>query len=482
MAKVIMIQGTMSGAGKSLITAGLCRLFSREGFKTAPFKSQNMALNSYVTFDGAEIGRAQAMQAEAAGIPARYEINPILLKPTGHTASQVIVNGKSIGDMSAADYFSYKKSLIPVVKNAFHRLSDEFDVIVVEGAGSPAEINLRENDIVNMGLAEILGTKVLLAGDIDRGGVFAQLIGTYTLFSEEERGRIAGFLINKFRGDKKLLDPGLVELEKRTGIPVAGVIPYMELDLEDEDSLTDRFSRRKKAAINISVIKLPYISNFTDMNTFEQFDDVSVNYVKSPDELSLADLIVIPGSKNTLYDLRWMKEQGFNTRIKESADTPVLGICGGFQILGNGITDNKDNEGKVFESGLGMLSVETFSLPEKKTVQSIGRIEGIKGFFSCLNGLEYEGYEIHQGVSGSGEIFCSKGNVLGSYIHGLFDKKEMSASLVNALRKRKGLQTKSYSVTDYREYKERQYDILADTLKENTDMKLVYDSMVISDV
>jgi adenosylcobyric acid synthase len=309
-----MIQGTMSNAGKSLLVAGLCRILRQDGWKVAPFKSQNMALNSYVTSDGLEMGRAQVMQAEAAGIEPSVLMNPILLKPTSDRKSQVIVNGEVAANMDARDYFEYKKQLVPAIMDAFGRLSAENDIIVIEGAGSPAEINLRENDIVNMGLAEMVDAPVLLVGDIDRGGVFAQLLGTLDLLSESERARVKGLVVNKFRGDVSLLEPGLRELEARGGVPVTGVVPYMKLRLDDEDSLTERFGKRgdsTAAAVTICVVRLPHISNFSDFSVFEQFEGrngasggVSLCYVDSASDLKKhsPDMIVLPGSKNTIGD------------------------------------------------------------------------------------------------------------------------------------------------------------------------------------
>lgn len=291
MAKVIMAQGTMSGAGKSLLVAGLCRIIKRDGYRVAPFKSQNMALNSFVTAEGLEMGRAQVMQAEAAGISPLVCMNPILLKPTNHTGSQVIVNGKVLGNMSAREYFSYKRKLIPDIIKAFRKLNEIADIIVIEGAGSPAEINLRENDIVNMGLAEIVDAPVLLVGDIDRGGVFAQLLGTLLLLTKEEKERVKGLIINKFRGDASLLDSGIEILEEKGGIPVTGIVPYMEIDLEDEDSLTERFDRKEKGKVDLAVIRYPRISNFTDFNVFEQIPEVSVRYVTSVGALGNPDLV-----------------------------------------------------------------------------------------------------------------------------------------------------------------------------------------------
>ena len=298
MAMRIMIQGTMSNAGKSLIAAGLCRIFRQDGYRVAPFKSQNMALNSFITKEGLEMGRAQVMQAEAAGMEPTVAMNPILLKPTNDIGSQVIVNGEVIGNMSARDYFAYKKKLVPDILAAYHRLEEQADIIVIEGAGSPAEINLKENDIVNMGLAELLNAPVLIAGDIDRGGVFAQLLGTQLLLEESERRRVKGFIINKFRGDVSILTPGIRMLEERGGVPVVGVVPYMQISLEDEDSLTTRFDARQEAAVDIAVIRFPRISNFTDFSVFEQFEDVSLRYVDSVEKLHHPDMIFLPGSKN----------------------------------------------------------------------------------------------------------------------------------------------------------------------------------------
>ena len=311
MAKVIMIQGTMSNAGKSVLAAGLCRIFKQDGLKTAPFKSQNMALNSYITKDGLEMGRAQVMQAEAAGIEPEAAMNPILLKPTSNMGSQLIVNGEVRGNYPAAEYFKMKKSLIPDIMDAYNSLASRYDVIVVEGAGSPAEINLRENDIVNMGLAEMLDAPVLLAGDIDRGGVFAQLYGTAALLTEAEQKRIRAFVINKFRGDKEILKPGLAMLYERIQIPFAGVIPYMDVDVDDEDSLSPRLtSGRREALLDVAVVRLPHISNFTDFNALGRHPAVGLRYTDRPEDLGRPDLVILPGTKSTLADLDWLRRRG----------------------------------------------------------------------------------------------------------------------------------------------------------------------------
>ena len=336
MAKAIMIQGTMSNSGKSFLTAGLGRVFMQDGYKAAPFKSQNMALNSYITKDGLEIGRAQAMQAEACGIEPAVDMNPILLKPTSHVGSQVIVNGEVRGNMKAMDYYRDKKKLAADVMKAYNRLDQEYDIIVIEGAGSPAEINLRENDIVNMGMAKMAKAPVLLVGDIDRGGVFAALYGTVKLLEEDEQAMIKGLVVNKFRGDVEILKPGLQMIEERLHIPVLGVVPMEPLDIDDEDSLSDRLTRTQRGAgLDVAVIHLPHISNFTDFSVFERMDGVSLRYVQKPGMLGSPDLILLPGTKNTMDDLQWMRESGMEALILRQAEnkTPVIGICVGFHML-----------------------------------------------------------------------------------------------------------------------------------------------------
>ena len=491
MAKVIMVQGTMSGAGKSLLTAGLCRIMKRDGYRVAPFKSQNMALNSFITAEGLEMGRAQVMQAEAAGIVPLVCMNPVLLKPTNHTGSQVIVNGRVLGNMSAREYFAYKRNLIPDIKEAFHKLEELADIIVVEGAGSPAEINLRENDIVNMGLAELIDAPVLLVGDIDRGGVFAQLLGTLMLLTEEERKRIKGLIINKFRGDKSLLDSGIEILEQKGGIPVVGVLPYMEIELEDEDSLTGRFEKRQKGRIDIAVIRYPRISNFTDFNVFEEIADVSVRYVTTTLELGCPDLVFLPGSKNTMSDLEWMRKNGLEDAVKKLAEkVPVCGICGGYQMMGKKILDPKGIEAGGAMKGMELLPVVTELQNEKVRCQVQGRVNKLEGFFSVLSGLEFDGYEIHMGQSvkedsesretGAPFMGGDSQNVYGTYVHGIFDKAAIASALVRALAEKKRITVDSREsmngelCMDYKDFKEKQYDKLADTLSEYLNMENIY--------
>lgn len=493
MAKVIMIQGTMSNAGKSLICAGLCRIFKQDGYRVAPFKSQNMALNSFITEEGLEMGRAQVMQAEAAGVKPSVLMNPILLKPTNDVGSQVIVNGKVKANMQAREYFAYKEKLIPDIKQAFYELGKEADIIVIEGAGSPAEINLKENDIVNMGMAKMVDAPVLLVGDIDRGGVFAQLLGTLMLLDEDEKERVKGLVINKFRGDKTILDPGIEMLEEKGNVPVAGVVPYMKLALEDEDSLTTRFDKKGEGIIDIAVVRFPRISNFTDFDVFEQIEGVSVRYINNIPELGNPDLVILPGSKNTLGDLEWMRSNGLEAAIKKlSKDTIVFGICGGYQMLGESIEDPYGVEGGGNIRGMELLPTKTILQDSKKTTQVMGAFLQLEGPLAPLSGKKIRGYEIHMGQTVGAEIEqhptvaitamgkeelegAYQGNVYGSYVHGIFDEGDIAASLVQILAKRKDVMLDTSKVMDYQQFKEKQYDELADTLRQFMDMDYIYE-------
>ncbi len=395
MAKAIMVQGTMSNSGKSFLTAGLCRVFMQDGYKVAPFKSQNMALNSYITKDGLEIGRAQAMQAEACGIEPTVDMNPILLKPTSHVGSQVIVNGEVRGNRKAMDYYRDKKQLRTDVMEAYGRLAKEYDIIVIEGAGSPAEINLRENDIVNMGMAKMAKAPVLLVGDIDRGGVFAALYGTVKLLEEDEQAMIKGLVINKFRGDAKILKPGLQMIEERLKIPVLGVVPMEQLDIDDEDSLSDRLTQTQKGAgVDVAVIHLPHISNFTDFSVFERMDGVSLRYVQKPGMLGNPDLILLPGTKNTMDDLQWLRQSGMEALILRQAEkkTPVIGICGGFQMLGQVLEDPYGVEHGGSMRGMGLLDTRTVFSQAKTRTQISGRMEQGAGLWKPWEGRDVTGY------------------------------------------------------------------------------------------
>ncbi|MBN7772400.1 cobyric acid synthase [Clostridium aminobutyricum] len=503
MAKAIMVQGTMSNAGKSLLVAGLCRLFKQDGYRVAPFKSQNMALNSFITREGLEMGRAQVVQAEAAGIEPSVLMNPILLKPTNDMASQVIVNGEVYRNMNAKEYYQHKREMVPEIKKAYDTLASQYDIIVLEGAGSPAEINLRDNDIVNMFMAKLAQAPVLLAGDIDRGGVFASLVGTMMLFTEEERAMVKGTIINKFRGDKTILQPGLDLLEEMIQVPTVGVVPYLHVDIDDEDSLTDRFKRKSEIGlIDIAVIRLPRISNFTDFNVFEYAQSVTLRYVDSASELGNPDLIIIPGTKNTMEDLLWMRQCGLEAAVIKHAASgkPLFGICGGFQMLGQELSDPYHVEHGGSMKGLGLLPAKTVFEKEKTRTRVKGHFStNGQGYFAGLDGVSLEGYEIHMGqtillessdssevnpLTGLSELIQEDGgeepagmfrdNVYGSYVHGIFDSEDVVKTIVAILLRKKGLDESSIAGLDVKAYKERQYDLLAEGLRNSMDMEAVY--------
>ena len=480
MAKNIMIQGTMSNAGKSLLCAGLCRIFRQDGYRVAPFKSQNMALNSFITADGGEMGRAQVVQAEAAGIAPDVRMNPILLKPTTDVGSQVIVNGQVLGNMRAMEYYRRKREFLPAVLDAYRSLDAEYDIIVIEGAGSPAEINLKQEDIVNMGLAKLVDAPVLLVGDIDRGGVFAQLYGTVALLEPEERARIKGTVINKFRGDRAILEPGLRTLETLCGVPVAGVVPYVHVDVDDEDSLTERFlSGGERKLVDIAVIRLPRISNFTDVSPFERYENVSVRYVERVSELHDPDMILLPGTKSTISDLQWLRQSGLEAAICKAASTGklVFGICGGYQMLGSRILDPEQVEaaGVTEIAGMGLLDMQTVFRGQKVQTQTSGVFQQIPGLLSCLNGMTYTGYEIHMGRSKEAAApVVGNGSVYGSYIHGIFDAPGVADEIRKALCRQRGISVQTLESDDPAAYKQRQYDTLAQAVREGLDMELVY--------
>ena len=487
-ARRIMVQGTMSGAGKSLLCAALCRIFAQDGYRVAPFKSQNMALNSFVTRDGLEMGRAQVVQAQAAGVEPDVRMNPILLKPSSDTGSQVIVGGEVRGQMSAAAYFKMKRQLIPEILAAFDSLSEEADIVVIEGAGSPAEINLKADDIVNMGLAKLVDAPVLLAGDIDRGGVFAQLYGTVALLEPEERARIAGLVINKFRGDVDILRPGLAMLEEKTGLPVLGVVPYLHVEIEDEDSLSERLNARDVVKpLDVAVIRLPHISNFTDFIPLEQHELLGVRYVQRARELGAPDLVILPGTKNTMEDLLWLRQSGLEAAVRKlaQAQTPVLGVCGGYQMLGQKLDDPAGTEsGKPLSlAGLGLLPTRTTFDAQKRRTQVRAVALG-----APFVGARMTGYEIHNGrTTVNGEPFCRLAdgtpegcvckNVFGTYLHGLFDSGELTQALVKLLCARKGISPRETRPTSMAEYRQTQFDLLADGVRKALDMGAVYRAM-----
>ncbi|MDR2803635.1 MAG: cobyric acid synthase [Treponema sp.] len=494
MAKSIMIQGTASNAGKSVIAAGLCRIFKQDGYKVAPFKSQNMALNSFITKAGLEMGRAQVVQAEASGIEPDVDMNPVLLKPTGDSKSQVIVHGKIWNELSARDYYNFKQHLIPKITESYRRLAGKFDIIVLEGAGSPAEINLRDNDIVNMFMARLASAPVLLAADIDRGGVFASLAGTMLLFTEDERSYVKGLIINKFRGDNSLLDSGLRQLEDITKKPILGVIPYFHLDIDDEDSQSERLENIfSGGVVKIAVVRLPRMSNYTDFNVF----GASVKYCSTAKDLKDAGLIIIPGTKNTMGDLAWMRKNGIEDAVKKSAaeGKPVFGICGGYQMLGVSIADPFNVEGGGDIDGMGLLPVETVFETEKHMTRVSGRFLTLNGIFKDLSGKEIEGYEVHMGttkpacglkmcnplalitdsVSGAESIDGAySGTVYGSYIHGIFDAENISTLIVNALYREAGIEYNGANEISAKQHKENQYDMLANILRDSIDLDRIY--------
>ncbi|MGI6217741.1 MAG: cobyric acid synthase, partial [Coriobacteriales bacterium] len=447
-AKSIMIQGTTSDAGKSFLAAALCRIFKQDGYSVAPFKSQNMALNSFITRDGMEMGRAQVMQAEAAGIEPDVRMNPVLLKPSGDDGSQVIVMGEVVGNMRATEYYSFKGELVPKIKQAYNELASEHDIMVLEGAGSPAEINLRADDFVNMGMAKIAGAPVVICGDIDRGGVFASLYGTVALLDEIERPYVKGTVINKFRGDVEILKPGLPELERLCGVPVLGVVPMLHVDLDDEDSLASRLhSHGGIADLDIAAIRLPHLSNFTDFNALDRFPQVSVRYVCSARELGRPDLIILPGSKNTMGDLLWLRQNGLEASIVRLAGEgiPVMGICGGYQMLGEELSDPHEVEFGGMMRGMGLIPTHTVFSDNKTRTRVTGRVSKIEGMFSGLSGASFSGYEIHMGKTDSGNFSnlvlldgtrhskdgCALDNVLGTYVHGIFDDGDFAEKLVS---------------------------------------------------
>lgn len=490
MAKAIMVQGTMSNSGKTFVVAGLCRVFKQDGYKVAPFKSQNMALNSYITKEGLEIGRAQAMQAEAAKIEPTHWMNPILLKPTSDMGSQVIVNGEVYDNLSAEAYYEMKDNLAPDVKKAFDHLAAENDIIVIEGAGSPAEINLAENDIVNMGMAKIANAPVILVADIDRGGVFASAYGTIKLLPKDEQDRFCGIVINKFRGNVDILKPGLKMLEDLTDKPVLGVIPMAKIDVDDEDSLSERLNQRTvQEGIDVAVIRLPHISNFTDFSVFELIDGVSLRYVTDKKELGDPDLILLPGSKNTMGDMEWLIESGLEGAIiRKAATTRVIGICGGFQLLGKELHDPDGVEHGGDMRGLGLLDTSTTFQGDKRRTRIHGKISPEHNLYH-LKDLDIEGYEIHMGKTenlgeavpvikledGTTDGYMTKdGRIWGSYLHGIFDNEQLVFGLVDEIMREKGIDPEDNHLS-IAEYKEQQYDKLADLIRSSLDMNQIYD-------
>lgn len=505
MANYIMMMGTSSHVGKSILATAMCRILYRKGRKVVPFKAQNMALNSYVTRDGDEMGRAQVAQAEAAGMEPMVDMNPVLLKPTGNAASQVIIMGKPVGNMSAREYHrGYSLKAFDAVKEALGRLDKEYDTIVIEGAGSPAEINLKANDIVNMRVAKYLQAPVLLIADIDRGGALASLVGTLELLDEEERALVKGLVINKFRGDVTLLTPAIDFLEEKTGKPVLGVVPHIDqmgIDDEDSVSLEEKQAAPTEGDIRIAVIQTPKISNFTDFDALAHEKDVALYYVKSVEDLGEPDVIMLPGSKNTTEDMLYLRKSGLGEKIlaHAKAGKAVIGICGGYQMLGEVIRDPQHTESQNDEAaGLGLLGMETVFASEKLTSQVVAQCQDLYFMGQSISADNLQGYEIHMGHTAftreadkhpftvcqrRGKACASQegtanaaGNVFGTYIHGVFDNDVFRRSVLNALRHSKGLEALANTRNVMAE-KQQAYEHLADVVENALDMEKLYQIM-----
>ena len=500
MANYIMLQGTSSHVGKSILTTALCRIFYQEGKKVSPFKAQNMALNSYVTREGLEMGRAQVAQAEAAGLEPMVDMNPVLLKPTGNACSQVVLMGKPVGNMSAREYHrGYSLKAFDAVKEALGRLDRAFDTIVIEGAGSPAEVNLKANDIVNMRVAKYLNAPVLLVADIDRGGALAALVGTLELLEPEERELVKGLIINKFRGDVTLLAPAVDFLEQKTGKPVLGIVPHIEhLGIDDEDSvsLEDKRDGAQGRDLQIAVIQTPKLSNFTDFDSLAGEEDVSLSYVREPSELGQPDLILLPGSKNTSEDLLHLERTGMADALKEQREkgTPIIGICGGYQMLGLELSDPfhaESNHNRI--PGLGFLPMRTAFSKEKLTSQVAADCVNLAFLGASISCSGLSGYEIHMGETefpadavhplriraraGAATdlpegLISEDGQVFGTYVHGIFDNDDFRRAILNALRCRKGLAPLA-NRRNVRAEKQQSYERLAAIVRESLNMPLL---------
>ncbi|MER0125191.1 cobyric acid synthase [Franconibacter daqui] len=496
MSLAIMLQGTASDVGKSVLAAGLCRIFYQDGLKVAPFKAQNMSLNSGITPDGKEMGRAQIFQAEAANIAPDVRMNPVLLKPTSDRQAQVVLMGRVAKNMDAVSYHHFKTELRARVREVYQSLAADYEAIVLEGAGSPAEINLRDRDIVNMGMAEMACCPVLLVADIDRGGVFAAIYGTLALLQEHERWRVKGVIINKFRGDVALLTSGIEQIEALTGVPVVGVMPWLDIDLEDEDGVAlqrGKYAHSDKRELNIVVVQLPHIANFTDFNALAAQPDARVRYASRAHDLAGADLLILPGSKNTLGDLQWLRESGLADALiaQHEKRVPVIGICGGYQMLGGEIIDEVES-GLGAAQGLGLLDVATRFAQKKTTLRVYGESLTLPGMLACVSGLALQGYEIHMGETTLGKTtqpfarlgedkrdgaVSADGLVMGSYLHGLFDSGAFTRALLDGLRRCKGLAPFDGDAPDYAAWKSQQFDRLASAMREHIDITKIYQIM-----
>ena len=500
-AKNLMILGTGSDVGKSIMVAGLCRILLQDGYRVAPFKAQNMALNSFITPEGGEMGRAQVVQAEAAGIEPHIDMNPILLKPTSNVGSQVILQGKVLGNFTAEEYYGKKLDLVAQVMESYGRLGDKYEVLIMEGAGSAAEINLREKDLVNFSMAERVSAPVILVADIDRGGVFASIVGHMELFTPAERDLVKGFIVNKFRGDPSLLRSGLEFIEARTERPVLGLVHYFtDIHIPEEDSVAlDQKVRAAKdksqQQVRIGVIRLPHISNYTDFDSLEQEPSVSLTYFDAPEQVFEMDLIILPGSKNTLTDLLYLHNQGLAEAIKAfyARGGTVVGICGGYQMLGHKVLDPAGVESDLREvAGLGLLEMETELLGEKVTAQVKARLLWQE---LAEPGEEIRGYEIHMGQSRalgsitplleiserSGRpvriqdgLVSQDGRIWGSYLHGLFDNDGLRHRLISRFMRDDALVPAKERLKSFHLWKEEQYDKLASHLRDHLDVARIY--------
>ncbi|MBI4202281.1 MAG: cobyric acid synthase [Chloroflexi bacterium] len=498
MGRVLMVQGTMSHVGKSVLAAALCRILRQEGYRVAPFKAQNMSLNSYATPDGGEIGRAQAMQAEAAGVAPSVDMNPVLLKPEADQRSQVVVLGQPLRAASAREYHEMKEELWPVVTGALDRLRVQYDVVMVEGAGSPAEVNLKDAEIVNMRVARYTGAPVLLVGDIDRGGVFAQLVGTMALLEPVEQALVKGLVINKFRGDPGLLESGLELLVQRLGVPILGVLPmFTNIHLPEEDSLgLPETSRQDDARplLDIAVIRLPHIANFDDVDPLRREPGVRVRYVSTLTELGTPDLIILPGTKTTVADMEWLRSRGLDAAIvvRRLGETPVIGICGGYQMLGWRVLDPEGVESPQSETpGLGLLPLDTVFQGDKAVHQIEARVIEARGLLEGCQDMVVKGYEIHMGRAVGGEssgafqvttrsqqavedtdgMLDAQGLTLGTYMHGLFHNPGLRRALLEGLAQRKGVALPPpLPGAD----PDTEYDKLADHVRRHLDMERLF--------
>ena len=484
-----MLQGTSSDAGKSVLATALCRIFSDQGIRVAPFKSQNMSNNSYVTADGKEIGRAQGVQAEAARTTANVYMNPILLKPRSDQTSEVVLFGKAVVTYSGKDYrHHFYEQGLRAIDESLARLSEAYEMIIIEGAGSPVEVNLNDRDLVNMKVAELADVPVVLVADIERGGVFASIVGTLELFNEKERSRVKGIIINKFRGDIDLFQKGVDWIERRTGLPVLGVIPYFfNINIEGEDSLSlpARFPPRERKPIDIAVIQLPYVSNYTDLEPFRDEEDVSVRFIRDQSEFAEPDAVIIPGTKSTIRDLAFLQKQGLDRKLVRYARNGggIVGICGGYQMLSERLVDKigADTGMKGHEvKGLSLLPVETVFLSDKKTVRCEGTLHPGTG----LPSIKVNGFEIHYGatkrISENGQVspfllttegeegcYLHDGKIIGTYFHHLFYNDDWRNVWLNGIRKEKGLALRQ---TEMRKKRDEAYDQLADHVRRHLDI------------